>query len=194
MQSDKFTHAFQLIDEANQGDPNQEFFEGKSFPKELLYGQRMTSCLNDFYPNASEALQIAARAQHICRWEIPRKTYPMDRVGYHSWRNDLKKFHAKKTSEILLQVGYDQDTIETVSFLLQKKQLKRNKETQILEDVICLVFLEFYMEDFAKHNTEEKMISILQKTWKKMSNEGQQKALKTQLPPSIIPIVEKALA
>lgn len=194
MQIDKFNKAIQLIDKANQADPNQEVFEGKSYPKEIIYSLRMTTCLLEFRPDASETLQIAARAQHICRWEIPRNSYPMDRQGYHVWRNELKKFHAQKTTSILQQVGYDEETIQSVSNLLQKKQLKRNQETQALEDVICLVFLQYYMEDFAKHNTEEKMISILQKTWRKMSEQGQQKALLLPLPESVLPIVQKALA
>jgi len=194
MLSEKFSSAIQLIDQANQADPNQEISEGKTYSKEILYSQRMMDCLLGFAPEASEALQLAVKAQHICRWEIARDSYSMDREGYHAWRNELKKFHAKKTSAILLQVGYDEDTIDLVSDLLQKKQLKKNKDTQTLEDVICLVFLQYYMENFAKNYSEEKIISILQKTWKKMSEQGQQKALQLKLPPSIIPIVKKALS
>lgn len=193
MKLTRFKRAIQLIDQANQVDPNRIFFEGKSFPKEILYAQRMTASLLDFQPDASEALKIAARAQHIRRWEIPRKSYPMDKKGYHAWRNELKKFHAQKTIAILEEVGYEQEFIEKVSALLQKKQLKRNAETQILEDVICLVFLEFYMEDFAIQYTEAKLISIIQKRWRKMSEAGQQKALLLSLPESVLKIVQKAL-
>ena len=140
MNLDKFQHAVQLFDEANSKDPNQETFEGKSYPKELLYAERMTQVLRGFEPNASEAVQLAARCQHICRWESARNSYEMNRTGYLLWRQDLKKFHAQKAIEILEKVGYEKETIKRVAFLVQKKQLKRDPETQLLEDVICLVF------------------------------------------------------
>ena len=85
--SERLKKAIEAFDQANAADPNQEMWQGKSYPKELLYGQRMTACLNNFEPNASEVLQLAARCQHICRWEIPRNTYSMDKTGYHAWRN-----------------------------------------------------------------------------------------------------------
>ncbi len=154
----------------------------------------MTNKLNVFAPNASEALQLTARCQHICRWEIARDSYEMNRAGYLKWRQDLKKYHAKKSSEILKEVGYDQETIDKVAFLLEKKQLKKNEETQILEDVICLVFLEFYFEPFAKKYEEDKLIDILQKTWRKMSDKGHQAALKLPLSDASLALVTKALA
>ena len=191
--SDKLLLAFQHFDAANKNDPNTEVFEGITYPKELLYGIRMTECLNKFYPNASEALQLTARCQHICRWQIPRESYDMNRKGYLRWRQDLKKFHAKKASSILEEVGYDQETIDRVCFLLEKKQLKKNEETQILEDVICLVFLEYYFEPFAKKHPEEKTIDILQKTWRKMSEQGQSAALKLPLSKFASELISKAL-
>ena len=142
MNTEKFQAAIELFDQANSKDPNQEIWEGKSYPKEVLYGERMTAMLAGFDSEASEEVQLAARCQHICRWEIPRDTYEMNRTGYLLWRTDLKKFHAKKAGEILKSVGYGDEVIEKVSFLLQKKQLKRNADTQTIEDVICLVFLK----------------------------------------------------
>ncbi|MBW8243629.1 DUF4202 domain-containing protein [Muricauda oceani] len=175
--SKKLLEAFKLFDEANAKDPNTEHFEGAAFPKELLYAKRMTDILNDFEPSASEALQLTARCQHICRWEIPRESYEMNRAGYLKWRQELKKFHAEKASSILHKVGYDEDTIDRVSFLLLKKQLKKDGETQTLEDVICLVFLKYYYEPFLAKHDDDKIISILQKTWKKMSEKGHKAAL-----------------
>ena len=192
--SDKLSMAFELFDLANSKDPNTEVFMGREYPKEVLYAMRMTDKLNDFAPNASEALRLTARAQHICRWEIPRESYEMNRVGYLKWRQDLKKFHAEKAGAILEQVGYDQVTIEKVQFLLEKKQLKGNDETQTLEDVICLVFLEYYFEPFAKEHPEEKVVDILQKTWRKMSEKGQEAALKLPLSHTSKDLVAKALA
>lgn len=175
--SQKLNKAFKLFDAANAKDPNTEVFEGAIFPKELLYAERMTAILNEFEPKASIALKLTARCQHICRWEIPRDAYEMNRVGYLQWRQDLKKFHAEKAAEILTEVGFESDLIERVQFLLLKKKLKRDDETQTLEDVICLVFLNYYYEPFLVKHDDAKIISILQKTWKKMSEKGQQAAL-----------------
>jgi len=191
--TDKLLLAFKYFDEANKQDPNTEVFEGTTYPKEVLYGIRMTERLNAFDPNASEALRLTARCQHICRWEIPRESYEMNREGYLRWRQELKKFHATKAASILEDVGYDKETIDNVKFLLQKKQLKKNEETQTLEDVICLVFLEFYFEPFAHKHPENKTIDILQKTWRKMSPKGQEAALKLPLSKFSLDLITKAL-
>lgn len=192
--TDRLLEAFQHFDAANKQDPNTEVFEGTTYPKEVLYGIRMTERLNEFNPTASEALRLTARCQHICRWEIPRESYDMNREGYLRWRQDLKKFHAKKATDILQEVGYDQETIDTVTFLLEKKQLKRNEDTQCLEDVICLVFLQYYFEPFALKHPEDKTIDILQKTWRKMSPKGQEAALKLPLSKYALDLVTKALS
>jgi len=191
--TDKLLLAFQQFDEANKQDPNTEVFEDTTYPKEVLYGIRMTERLNAFDPNASEALRLTARCQHICRWEIPRESYEMNREGYLRWRQELKKFHATKAASILEDIGYDKETIDNVKFLLQKKQLKKNEETQTLEDVICLVFLEFYFEPFAHKHPEDKTIDILQKTWRKMSTKGQEAALKLPLSKFSLDLITKAL-
>jgi hypothetical protein len=191
--SNKLQRAFHLFDEANQQDPNTEVFDGKTYPKELLYAQRMTMQLHSFEPNASEALQLTARCQHICRWEIARDSYEMNREGYLRWRQALKKFHAEKAAAILSEVGYTEEIISKVKFLLEKKQLKKNEETQTLEDVICLVFLEHYFEPFAEKHPEEKTIDILQKTWRKMSKKGHGAALKLPLSENSINLVSKAI-
>lgn len=193
--SDKLQQAFTLFDEANGQDPHTETTpSGKTYPKELLYALRMTEKLNDFAPKAPEALKLTARSQHICRWEIPRESYEMNRAGYLKWRQDLKKFHAKKATSILEEVGYDQATIDKVAFLLEKKQLKKNEDTQTLEDVICLVFLEHYFEPFASEHEDAKVIDIVQKTWRKMSEEGHKAALKLPLSKNSLELVTKAIA
>jgi len=193
MQTEKFQAAIRLFDQANRQDPNKETYQGKIYPKELLYADRMSVSLHKFSENPSEALQLAVRCQHICRWEIPRSNYEMDRTGYLLWRQELKKFHAEKASKILKAVGYDDEMVDKVAFLLQKKQLKRNVETQLLEDVICLVFLEFYFEEFSEKYPEEKLVDILQKTWKKMSEAGQESALSLPLSENSLHLVKKAL-
>ena len=173
-----FQNASAWIDAENAQDPNSEIYQSNSYPKELLYSNRMYERLMDFYPNASEAVQIASKAQHICRWKMPRESYPMDRVGYLKWREDLKKFHAQTTAEILEKAGYSPAFIDRVSFLIEKKLLKKDAETQLLEDVICLVFLEYYFDAFVQKHDREKMKNIILKTWNKMSENGHQEALK----------------
>jgi len=192
--SEKFNAAINLFDQSNENDPNKELFDGKEYSKELLYAMRMTHRLDSFNPEAEGTLRLAVRCQHIRRWEIPRDAYEMNRVGYLKWRNGLKIFHAEKASEILKEVGYDDKLIESVTFLLLKKQLKKNELTQTLEDVICLVFLEFYFEKFSEKYSEEKMIDILRKTWKKMSSKGQKAAMELQLSDHSQDLISKALS
>ncbi|MBW1298007.1 DUF4202 domain-containing protein [Aquimarina litoralis] len=193
MPTTRLDQAFSIIDELNAKDPNTENVNGEFIAKELIYGQRMSATLSQFVKEPSEALQIAARAQHICRWEIPRDQYPMDRIGYLKWREELKKFHAAKASEIMLNVGYDQETMDRVSFLIQKKKLKKDEGTQVLEDVICLVFLEFYYADFFEKHSSEKVIDILQKTWRKMSKKGQEAALKLSFSENGLKLIQQAI-
>jgi len=181
------------FDAANAQDPNTEMHNGHPVAKELIYGQRMTEQLLKFLPDASEDLQLAARSQHICRWKIPRNDYPMDRQGYKKWRLDLAVFHGETAASILLKNGYSADTIQRVKDLLLKRSLKRDHEVQALEDVACLVFLEFYLEDFATKHDEAKLIDIIQKTWNKMSDAGHAAALKLPLSNAMLALVTKAL-
>lgn len=190
----RFQNAIQRIDAANAKDPNTEMAAETLIAKELLYSNRMLARLMDFAPDASEAVQIAAKAQHICRWEIARNSYPMNRVGYLKWRESLKKFHASKTTLILEEVGYDTPFIDRVCFLIEKKLLKKDPETQLLEDVICLVFLEYYLEDFAQKHDTEKLKNIIVKTWNKMSEKGQQTALTLSFFPSNLQLIKEALS
>ncbi len=188
-----FQNASTWIDAENAQDPNSEIFQSINSPKELLYSNRMYEKLMVFEPNASEEIQIASKAQHICRWKMPRESYSMDRVGYLKWREDLKKFHAKTTAEILVKAGYSTEFIERVSFLIEKKLLKKDEETQLLEDVICLVFLEHYFDPFVQKHDREKMKNIILKTWNKMSEAGHQEALKINFSDANFQLIKEAL-
>ena len=190
----RFRTAIARLDAANAEDPNVETVDGVAHPKELLYAQRMTAWLDKLAPNASEALRLAARAQHIRRWAIPRRDYPMTRTGYLKWRTTLYRFHADTAGDILREVGYDDVTVAAVQSLLRKERLKRNPDMQCLEDVICLVFLESYFADFAPQYDEQKVLDILRKTWKKMSARGRKAARDLALPPAAHAFLEKALA
>ena len=169
------------FDEANAEDPNTEVIDGQPLPKELVYGQRMSARLAVFAPDAPETVKLAARAQHIRRWEVPRDSYPEGRAGYLKWRTDLYKRHAEIAGEIMGDVGYDAEPIERVQTLLRKRGLKTDPDVQLMEDVICLVFLEHYFHDFAQKHDEEKLIPIVQKTWKKMSEQSARGRASTRL-------------
>jgi len=170
--SEKFACAIAAFDDYHRQDPHVVIFNGASWPSELLYVERLTNRLNAFAPNASEVLRLAARCQHIGRWEISRDRFPMDKKGYFQWRNEEKVLHCKIAEKILSDCGYDTAIIEEVKALLMKKGLHGNEESQLLEDVVCMVFLEFYLEDFAVKHPEEKVVDILRKTFKKMSVSG----------------------
>jgi hypothetical protein len=195
LNSNRLAEAFRLFDAANTEDPNLEPNEaGELVPKEVLYAQRMTACLARVAPDAPEAVQLAARCQHIRRWSIPRADFPMTRPGYHQWRNTLKKYHAELAGQLLTQAGYEPDMITRVQELVQKLRLKDDPEVQLLEDVICLVFLEYYFLPFAAQHPEEKVIEIVQKTWPKMTERGHALALQLPFTPEALALVNKALA
>lgn len=191
--SEMFEQALARFDEVNARDPRSEMVHGESVPKELIYGRRMSERLSAFAPDASVALKLAARGQHIARYEIPRDQYPKNRIGYLRWRTDLYKHHADTAQKVLEEVGYDSETIDRVRSLLQKKNLKRDPETQTLEDVACLVFLEHYMDAFEETQDEEKMVQIVQKTWNKMSERGRKAALGLEVSDRVRQIVDRAL-
>ncbi|MEK6711104.1 MAG: DUF4202 domain-containing protein [Nitrospinota bacterium] len=190
----RFQAAMERLDAANREDPHREVFEGEEYPKELLYALRMTEWLGRLEPGASEALRLAVRSQHLCRWAIPRGRYPKDRKGYLQWRTELARFHAERAGAILREAGYGEETAARVQSLLRKERLKSDPEAQLLEDVACLVFLESYFLDFSRQHGEEKIIDILRKTWKKMSPRGQEAALAMALPPEAGALVGKALS
>ncbi|MGH8559148.1 MAG: DUF4202 domain-containing protein [Methylococcales bacterium] len=195
MSSQSCQNAIELIDQANSEDPNRESFNGRDYPKELLYSERMSAWLEKLRPDASDLLKIAARAQHIRRWMVPRSQYPKTRVGYLEWRTGLYSFHAEKAGEIMAQCGYDKESIQIVKRILKKRGLKKDADAQTIEDVACLVFLESYFNDFVnEYGDEEKIISIVQKTWKKMSPQAHEAALGMKFPENAARIVQKALA
>ena len=194
-----FARAVALIDAANAEDPNQESADGKSWPKELLYSQRMSEMLQRYAPEADDAQRLAIRSQHIQRWKSPRSDYPEGRQGYLQWRTGLYKFHAETAGALLAEAGYDDDVIDRVKQAVGKRALKVNKDTQLLEDVTDLVFIEHYMLAFAQKHPEydeDKWLDIIRKTWKKMSERAQQFALGggITLPEPLLPLIQKAVS
>lgn len=173
--SSLFEIAIRRFDEENARDPNFVTEDGKSVPYELFYARKLTERVKRLCPDASEALLLAARCQHLCRWMVLRSSYPDGRAGYLKWRTDLKEFHARKSAKILAEVGYPEEVIEKVRALNLKKA--RNLEAQTLEDALCLVTLQYQLADLMKKVGPDKMPGILQKTWKKMSSGAREEAL-----------------
>ena len=193
MDNRRFQHAIAKIDAANAADPNRLTVDGQPRPLEVAHAEKRTAWIHRLVGDAPpEALLLAARGQHIRRWEIPRDSYPRDRAGYLKWRSDLKQFHADRTAEILAEVGYEPELIDRVKSLILKKRLKLDPEVQALEDSLCLVFLETQFADFSKKETD-KIVGIVRKTWQKMSPQGQQYALALPLPAAERAIIEQAL-
>jgi hypothetical protein len=192
--SSQFDTAIALIDDANARDPNMIGADGSDHPAELIYSQRMSETLARVYPQASPELQLAVRAQHLKRWTLPRADFPMDRKGYHAWRNAAKAMHAQEAGGILTKAGFEADRIARVQALIRKERIKRDDEAQSLEDVACLVFLEHYFSAFAMKHDREKLIGIVRKTWSKMSEKGQEAALKLQMEADHSQLVQEALA
>ena len=191
--SPSFQLAIEKFDAENARDPNMEMVQGVPRPRELLYAERLSEWVLRLAPEASEALRLAARCQHICRWLIPRQSQPMTRAGYLRWRGDLKEFHAQTAARILRQAGYADDIILRVQDLNRKRNFPREPESRVLEDALCLVFLEFQFAALADKMGEDKMINAVQKTWKKMTPAAQARALALPLGPKERALVRRAL-
>jgi hypothetical protein len=189
-----FQPAIKAIDAENARDPNLEACRGTEQPREFLYAQRLTGWLLKLAPDASETLRLAARCQHICRWIIPRDSYPRTRAGYLRWRNDLKNFHARKAGEVLAQAGCAADVIQRVQDLNLKKNFPADPESRVLEDALCLVFLEFQLADLAAKMDEASMINAIQKTWQKMTPAARQHALALPFGAREKQLIDRALA
>src|SRR5438094_496725 len=190
----RFEAAIRRFDQENSRDPNLEIIEGVARPRELIYAERLTHWALKLCPDASEELRLAARCQHICRWMVARSSYPMTRPGYLKWREDLKKFHAEKAGEILRAVGYPEETVAKVQALNLKKNFPQDPDSRVLEDALCLVFLEFQFAELAAKTTDDKLINALQKSWKKMTAAAREHAVKLNFGPKEKSLLERALA
>jgi hypothetical protein len=191
---ERFGRAMELFDAANAQDPNLEQSAGQSIPRELLYAERLTAWILRLSPSASEALRLAGRSQHLCRWQIPRHSYPMTRPGYLQWRATLKKFHAEKSGQILTEVGYPEELVKRVQDLNLKRLFPNDPEACVLEDALCLVFLEFQLTETVNKLSEEQAINALRKSWAKMTPTAQEFARRLPYAPREQKLLEKAIA
>jgi hypothetical protein len=189
----QYEAALARFDGENSRDPNTEVDAGISQPREWLYAQRLTKWVLQLCPDASEELRLAARCQHLCRWEIPRPSYPATRAGYLQWRATLKQFHAQKAGDILRETGYPDETIRRVQDLNLKKHFPADPDSRVLEDALCLVFLEFQLATLAAKSDDDKMINALRKSWGKMTEAARAEALKLNYGEREKALLERAL-
>lgn len=189
----RFETALRRFDEENARDPNRETAGGIAQPRELLYVRRLSDWVWQLCPEASEALRLAARCQHLCRWEIPRGSHPMTRAGYLQWRAALKKFHAQRAGDILREGGYPEDMIRRVQDLNLKTNFPGDPEARVLEDALCLVFLQHQFADLAAKTAEDKIVNALKKSWQKMTPAGRAEALKLNYGAREKALLERAL-
>lgn len=190
----RFDEAIAAFTALNAADPVTENVDGRARPRLLLRAERVHAWVRRLDPNPSEALQLAAHCQHLERWKIPRGDYPEGRAGYLRWRAHLGRYHAERARAVLTNLGYAPETILAVEAIVTKQHLRSNPDAQIMEDALCLVFLEHELEDFATKHPEDKTISIVQKTWKKMSERARTAALGLRLSSKAQALVGRALA
>ena len=160
---------------------------------EIAFSRRRVGWARRLAPGASEELLLAVRAQHVCRWTVPRETYPDGRTGYLRWREDLKRMHAARTGEIMAAAGYGPPSVEKVRTILLRKNLAADPEGQTLEDAACLVFLEHELVPFAGKTEASKVVDILRKTWEKMSPSARELAKGLAYGPRESALLAKAL-
>ncbi|MCY3758666.1 MAG: DUF4202 domain-containing protein [Acidobacteria bacterium] len=189
----RLREAFGLLEGMHREDPLADSDGPKDILASLDYHERLGRWVERLAPRASAALRLAAHSQHVRRWAIPRDSYPMTRKGYRDWRDALGRFHARTAAEVLARVGYDAYTVARVEQLLRKRRLRTDPEAQTLEDAACLLFLEVQLEDFSRRHTEEKLLHILRRTWKKMSPAARSLALQLELPDGAAGWLRKAV-
>lgn len=177
MNIERIEKAMELFDAYNKQDPNFITWDGIAYPAEYFYAMQLYGWVKKLEPQAGEDLLLASRCQHIGRWKIQRNQYPAGKAGYYKWRNDLAKFHADMAGQLLAEAGYHQEEIKAVKHILLKENLRKDEVVQVMENALCLVFLQFQYEDFITKHDDQMVIRILQKTWRKMTGPGREAAL-----------------
>ncbi|MBP9890127.1 MAG: DUF4202 domain-containing protein [Leptospiraceae bacterium] len=194
MNKQLFTQAMEAFNAANSKDPNFIEVNGFEKPYELVYANWLYEWVMKLNPNAIEELQLAAKCQHIKRWEIPRSKYQDGLKGYTKWKKELAEYHADEAGKILKQVGYEEAVIERVRAINLKKNLKTDSDVQTMEDALCLVTLQYQIEGFSLKHDDEKMIGIIKKTWAKMSDRAKEEALKLSYSERVLSLIKNAIA
>lgn len=188
-------HAIAAFRAENARDPRTLLDpSGQLQPREWLDAERLATWVERLEPNASEALRLASWCQHLRRWEVPRTEYEPGRIGYLKWRKALARFHADQAEKILNDLGYDPAVREAVRRIQLKQGLTTEPDVQTMEDALCLSFLEHELAAFSLEHADDKVIDIIAKTWRKMSERGHEQALRLPLGERELGLVKAALA
>jgi limonene-1,2-epoxide hydrolase len=189
--------ALAAIDDANGADPTIVTVRDRTGPKEIIHADLVTEWVLRLRPDADDALLLAARGHHFRRWTVPRASYPAGRAGYLRWRKDLHGQHARELGVVLADAGYDEATIGRVQSIVRKDGLARagaNDDVQVLEDALCLVFLETQLVDIAARLDPAKLPGVITKTANKMSAAGLAEIAHVPLGPGAHRILDEAFA
>ncbi|MGB6103824.1 MAG: DUF4202 domain-containing protein [Pusillimonas sp.] len=189
----KLSQALNAFDAINKTDPNTFSWQGREWPREYFLATKLAEWVLRLKPDASVALRLASRCQHIGRWEILRGSYPDGRIGYLAWRKALAHHHADLATGILHDLAYDDDTIQRVRTIVLKRGIKQDAEVQVMENALCLIFLQYQFESFRQEN-EDKIVTILQKSLLKMDEAGRRHALALDYSPAGRAVVNEALS
>lgn len=189
--------AIQRINQVHSLDPKKEVFEGNEYPAELLYANRCVDWLYKLTDKPSKTQELAARCQHFKRWKIARNSFPLDRKGYHQWRIELYSYQADEACKILAEIGYADEELSEIHSMISKENIRSNVNSQLIEDVACLVFLEHYLTPFSQEKSdysEEKWLTIIRKTWNKMSVDAQNLALEITFEENLKKLILQAIS
>jgi len=192
--AERISLAHAKMNAENAADPSSVDTPGGKKPRELWMAERLEHWVRQVKSPPGTPLLLAARCQHIMRWRIPRSDYDQGRIGYLKWRKDLAKMHADAGTEILRGLGFDEPTVQAVREINLKQNLKTSPDVQAMEDALCLCFLEQEYSEFAQKHEDDKVVEIVEKTWRKMSPVGQKLALALPLSGRPAQLVRRALA
>lgn len=188
--SEQLVDALADIDAANGEDPNRL----GDHPLAQAQGRLASIWLDQLAPHASSAVQIAARAHHLRRWELARTDYPDGRAGYLQWRRDNKMHQANSAADILTNHGFTDETINRVGELLTRQGLGTDAETQLVEDAACLVFVQTQFEEMVERLEHDHMVNVVAKTLTKMSPAAIELAVTIELSPEAQAVLSEAAA
>lgn len=192
-----FDRVMARIDALHAEDPRPSKAD-PAVPFELQYARTCSFFLSRLTAEegdeADEEVRIACRAQHLRRWRIPRQDYPMTRPGYLSWRTRLKSMAAEDVAGIMRAEGVEDERVDRVVKMIKKVGIKTDPDVQRLEDVACCTFLQDHFDAFRASNEEDKVVSVVRKTWPKMSEAGHRVALTIDMTPACQAVIQRALS
>lgn len=191
---DLLIRAVEAFRGANACDPHVVDGPDGPRPRELVDAERLAAWVEKLEPEASLALRLASHCQHLRRWKLPRSEYEPGRLGYLKWRKALARFHADQAGEILRGLGCPEEVLLAVRRINLKQDMQGDPDVQSMEDALCLSFLEHELADFARLHPDDKVVDIIAKTWRKMSDRAHSLALGLPFTEHALRLVQAALA